>query len=90
MMNGQVFEDDSFTTDGKEILMKTDQAEGITKGRWEGTTLVIDYKLKLINGLTLIKQDKMTLSEDGKILIIVQHYSTEAGDRHTKLILERQ
>jgi hypothetical protein len=80
----------NYTTDGKECTNQGfggSEAKSVTK--WEGESLVMETKGTFGDNAYTMK-DKWTLSEDGKILTIVRHFSSSMGDLDQKLIMEKQ
>jgi len=94
LVKGTVTGEFSFTTDGKETANKAAANEemdsGIDTGAWDGNTLVRTMKAKLKNGLSVTERNRMSLSDDGKTLIIQRHYSTELSEGDLKFVFDRQ
>ena len=88
--NGEFNFASNYTTDGKEC---TNQGFGGSEMKsvlkWDGETLVIDSKGAFGDNAYTMK-DKWTLSEGGKILTILRHFSSGMGDVDQKIVLEKQ
>ena len=80
----------NYTTDGKECTNPgIGGAEAKSTVKWEGDALVLETKGTFGDNAYTMK-DKWTLSEDGKVLTIVRHFTSGMGDLDQKLILEKQ
>jgi hypothetical protein len=79
----------SWTTDGKESSNTLRGGEVKSKLRWEGAVLFMESVMN-VGGNALSLQDKWTLSQDGKTLTMVRHYSGPEGDVDFTYVLERQ
>lgn len=94
LVKGTVTGEFSFTTDGKETANKAAANEeiesGIDTGAWDGNTLVRTLKAKLKTGLSLTERDRMSLSDDGKTLILLRHYSTPLSEGEIKFVFDKQ
>jgi hypothetical protein len=80
----------NYTTDGKECTNQGfggSEAKSVVK--WDGDALLMETKGTFGDNAYTMK-DKWTLSEDGKVLTIVRHFSSGMGDLDQKLILEKQ
>jgi hypothetical protein len=79
-----------YTTDGKEC---TNQGFGGSEAKsvlkWEGDNLMIETKGAFGDNPYTMK-DKWTLSDGGKVLIILRHFSSGMGDMDQKLVFEKQ
>ena len=80
----------NYTTDGKECT-NTGFGGGETKStvKWDGEALLMETKGSFGDNAYTMK-DKWTISEDGKVLTIVRHFSSGMGDLDQKIILEKQ
>jgi hypothetical protein len=80
----------NFTTDGSETKNKTSDAEMTYKARWEGLVMIREAKGKMSNGVSLTRQDRWTLSKDGKELTMRRHSSTDNAEEEVRFVLEKQ
>jgi hypothetical protein len=79
-----------YTTDGKEC---TNQGFGGSEAKsvlkWEGDYLMIDTKGAFGDNPYTMK-DKWALSDGGKVLTILRHFSSGMGEMDQKLVFEKQ
>ena len=86
---GDFTSESKYTTDGKECTnqMFGNPVKSILK--WDGDTLVVSSKGAFQdNEFTVVS--KWTLSADGKILTIDQHFSSSMGEGDSKLLFDKQ
>jgi hypothetical protein len=80
----------NYTTDGKE---STNQgfggSEAKSTARWDGETLLMETKGAFGDNAYTMK-DKLSLSEGGKVLTILRHFSSGMGELDQKLVFEKQ
>ncbi len=80
----------NYTTDGKE---STNQgfggSEAKSTAKWDAETLVVETKGSFGDNAYTMK-DRLSLSEDGKVLTILRHFSSGMGDLDQKIVLEKQ
>lgn len=80
----------NYTTDGKE---STNQgfggSEAKSTAKWDAETLVVETKGSFGDNAYTMK-DKLSLSEDGKVLTILRHFSSGMGELDQKIVLEKQ
>jgi hypothetical protein len=74
-----------YTTDGKESTQEVMGSNAQTTAKWEGDTLVIDFKAE---GRGFRR--KIALSPDGKTMTIAVHHSGDQGERDETVVLEKQ
>lgn len=75
-----------YTTDGKEALQEVMGRMAMTNAKWEGDTLVIEYKSE-----EKPLKRKITLSADGKIMTKVVTHSEGGGEQlEDTLVFEKQ
>lgn len=88
--NGDMQFSANYTTDGKE---STNQGFGGSEmkstANWDGATLVIETKGAFGDNAFSMK-DKWSLSDDGKTLTVLRHFSGGMGDVDQKLLFEKQ
>lgn len=77
----------SFTTDGKECTNFVGNTEVKSVLKWEGAALVMEHKAA---GGEVTLKDRWTLSEDGKTLTLVRHWSGSQGETTQTLVHEKQ
>lgn len=79
-----------YTTDGKECTNKGFQDAPVKSVvKWDGDTLAIESKGQFGDADFTITQ-KLTLSDDGKTLVVAQHIASAMGEIDQKLIFEKQ
>ena len=86
---GEVKNDSTYTTDGKESVNKMAGAEVKSNAAWDGSNLTIKYKRE-VQGMEISFVENWTLAPDGKVLTIVNNLSTPQGDVALKMVLEKQ
>ena len=79
----------SLTTDGKESSNPVRGNEVKSKLKWEGAALWIE-SVTTVDGNTLGLKDKWVLSDDGKTLTWLRHYTTPDGEADATFVLEKQ
>jgi len=80
----------NYTTDGKETSNPGfGGAETKSTAKWDGETLLIDTKGSFGDNAFTMK-DKLTLSEGGKVLTILRHFSSGMGEMDQKMVFEKQ
>jgi hypothetical protein len=80
----------NYTTDGKETTNQGfggSEAKSTTK--WDGETLLMETKGAFGDNPYTMK-DKWSLSEGGKLLIVLRHFSSGMGELDQKLVFEKQ
>jgi len=77
------------TTDGQENTNVVRGNEVKSKITWEGGVLVI-VSVSTIEGANYELKDQWNLSEDGKTITWLRHYSSTQGEADAKYILEKQ
>jgi len=89
---GDMTTDVKFTTDGKEVtnVIKTPNGdiEIKTTGTWDGKDIKTNNKLN-IQGMDITSEERMALSDDGKVLTNTQKISTPQGDFEVSLVFEK-
>ncbi len=78
-----------YTTDGKECSNQFGPGTFKSTLKYEGETLVITSKGEF-NDNEFTMTAKWTISADGKVLTILQHFSSAMGEGDQKLVLEKQ
>jgi hypothetical protein len=79
----------SMTTDGKETVNSLGGADAKITASWEGSGLVISFKLKIQDQDIAIRQ-VATLSPDGKTLTNKAHVSMSLGEMDQTEVYDRQ
>jgi hypothetical protein len=80
----------NYTTDGKECTNQGfggSEAKSVVK--WDGETLLMETKGAFGDNAYTMK-DKWTLSEGGKVLTILRHFSSGMGDVDQRIVLDKQ
>jgi hypothetical protein len=75
------------TTDGKESTFNASGADVTAAAKWDGTTLVVTSSVPVAS---ITYSDRMTLSDDGKVLTSVVRVDTPQGAVDVKVIFEKQ
>jgi len=86
---GEVTTQLNYTTDGKEVMNKTQTGESKGSAQWIGDKLMIESGRE-IQGATLKQKEIWTLSPDGKTLTIDAHVSIPNGEFDVKQVFEKQ
>ncbi|SPE31082.1 conserved exported hypothetical protein [Candidatus Sulfopaludibacter sp. SbA3] len=80
----------SYTTDGKECVNQGfGGSESKSVLKWDSDTLVIDTKGAFGDNAYTMK-DKWSLSEGGKVLTILRHFSGGMGDTDQRIVFDKQ
>ncbi|HEX7598038.1 MAG TPA: hypothetical protein VF518_07470 [Polyangia bacterium] len=80
----------SYTTDGKESTNKGfGEATMKSVAKWDGDVLSIETKGQFGDNEFTMSQ-KVSLSEDGKTMNIVQVFKSSMGDGEAKLVFDKQ
>ena len=88
--NGDLELTSNYTTDGKECTNPGfGGGEMKTTANWDGETLVLDNKGSFGDNAFTMK-DRWSLSDGGKTLTILRHFSSAMGEADQKLIFEKQ
>lgn len=77
----------SFTTDGKECTNFVGNVELKSVLKWEEAALLMEHKAA---GGEVVVRDRWTLSEDGKTLTLVRHWSGSQGETTQTLVHQKQ
>jgi hypothetical protein len=89
---GDMTNDFKFTTDGKEAtnVIKTPNGEIEIKtiGSWDGKDIKTNNKLN-VQGMDISSEERMALSEDGKVLTNTRKISTPQGEFETSMVFEK-
>jgi hypothetical protein len=86
---GDFTSESKYTTDGKECTNEMFGNPFKSTLKWDGETLVINTKGAFQDN-EFIVVSKWTLSTDGKVLTINQHFSSSMGEGDSKLVLDKQ
>jgi hypothetical protein len=90
-IGGREIEDTvTFTTDGGETKNRTFDAELTYKARWEGLIMVREAKGRMSNGVSVTRQDRWSLSKDGKVLTMKRRAFTDTTEEEVRFVLEKQ
>jgi hypothetical protein len=86
---GEFEAESNYTTDGSESTntIRDNPIKSIVK--WDGDALMFDSKARFGENEITIK-DKWTASEDGKVLTVERHFTSQMGEMKQKLIFEKQ
>jgi hypothetical protein len=79
----------NYTTDGKESTNQVFGSESKSTAKWDGETLLMDTKGSF-GDTPFTMKDKFNLSEGGKVLTILRHFSSSMGEADQKLVFEKQ
>ena len=75
------------TTDGTESTFNASGADVKATAKWDGTTLVVVSSVPVAS---ISYNDRMTLSDDGKVLTSVVRVETPGGAVDVKVVFEKQ
>lgn len=76
-----------YTTDGQEVSFEANGAPVKGSAVWDGDSLIVRSKVENV-GLDFT--DRMTLSENNRVLTSVVHIASPQGDVDVTLVFERQ
>jgi hypothetical protein len=80
----------NFTTDGKECTNPGfGGSETKSTLKWEGDSLIVETKGAFGDNAYIMK-DKWALTEQGKVLTVLRHFSSGMGEMDQKLVFEKQ
>jgi hypothetical protein len=79
-----------FTTDGKEATNTTPRGEIKGSMKWDGATLVNEYKTKNPQFGELAIEDRWALSADGKTLTVKGRIRGDFGEVERTMVFEKQ
>jgi hypothetical protein len=79
----------TYTTDGKPVVNKLPTGEAKGSAKWDGSHLVIESSRE-VQGAEIKQKETWTLSDDGKVLTIVNHLTAPQGEFDVKLVLDKQ
>ncbi len=79
----------TYTTDGKECVNKGRMGETKSTLKWDGAALVIESKSEF-QGNPFTITSRWTLSEDGKVLTVSNHFSSSMGEGDSKIVYDKQ
>lgn len=86
---GEVTSDLTYKTDGSESVNKMRGAEVKAVAKWEGNALTVASKRE-VQGMEITQNENWTLSEDGKVLTIVNKINTPQGDFEITVVMDKQ
>jgi hypothetical protein len=87
---GEIEMKGSYTTDGKECTNEGPQGSPIKSTvKWDGDKLAIEAKGQF-GDMDFTMTQKWTLSDDGKILTVAQHFAMQMGEFDQTLVFEKQ
>ena len=86
---GEMTDDFTFTTDGKECANKSPMGEMKSTLKWDGDALVSETKADFQGNAAAITS-RWTLSEDGKTLTEKAHFSSSMGEGDMTMIYDKQ
>jgi hypothetical protein len=80
----------NYTTDGKESTYPgLGGSEAKSTAKWDGETLLMETK-GAFGDTPYSMKDKWSVSEGGKVLTIVRHFSSAMGEADQKLVFDKQ
>ena len=85
---GEMKNESSYTTDGKEATIKMRNREAKVKAKWDGNKLKVNSKSKF-NGNEFTQEETWTLSDDGKTLTIDNAIKAPQGEFTTKSVFTK-
>jgi hypothetical protein len=86
---GERTQDASYKTDGSESVNKSGQGEARSIVKWEANDLTIATRREM-QGMTIEQNEKWTLSENGKVLIVNGVIKSPQGELILKLVMDRK
>ena len=85
---GEMKNESSYTTDGKEATIKMRNREAKVKAKWDGNKLKVNSKSEF-NGNEFTQEETWTLSDDGKTLTIDNAIKAPQGEFTTKSVFTK-
>jgi hypothetical protein len=79
----------NYTTDGKDVTFMTNGAEVNSSAVWDGDAIVVTSKVDTPGGEVQFK-DRMTVSEDGKVMTSLVHITSPLGEVDLTVVFDRQ
>ena len=79
----------AYTTDGKECTNTMRENPSTSVVKWDGDALVFETEGNYA-GTDLKINDRLTMSDDGKVLTLIRHISGGFGEVDQKYVLEKQ
>src|SRR5579863_108276 len=86
---GDQHDTQTYTTDGKQIAFSANGADVKSAITWEGDALLINSKAS-VQGMDIIIQDKISLSDGGKTMTDAIHIASDQGDLDFALVFDKQ
>lgn len=77
-----------FQTDGRYLEQDRGAVNVVRTGRWEGQTLILETKLTR-DGAVSTTREEFSLSEDGKVMTKIVHFSGSHGKRNQNLEFQK-
>jgi hypothetical protein len=74
-----------YRTDGSESINKVGSREVTSRARWDGQVLVISSEQG-----NLAQSERWTLSEDGKVLTLVNRIKSPRGEFEVTVVMDKQ
>ena len=87
--NGETTYDLTYTLDGQESTNTVRGNPLKSTAKWDGDALLIETKLKMQDNDIQIN-DRWTLGEDGKTILIARHLKSPQGEADQKLVMVKQ
>ena len=79
----------NYTTDGKEVTFMANGAEVKSSAVWDGDAIVVNSRVDTPGGELTFK-DRMTVSDQGKVLTSLIHIASPQGEVDLTIVFERQ
>lgn len=86
---GEIKTNIAYMTDGTESKNMVQGQEAISVAKWDGDVLTVKSK-RQVQGMEITFNERWTLSEDGKVLTIVNQLNTPQGDFEIKIVMDKQ
>jgi len=87
---GSAVTEAKWTTDGKESVNSTPRGEVKGSMKWDGDTLVHQYKVNTTQAGEIAIEDRWKLAEEGKVMDVKSKISGGFGEFERKMVLEKQ
>ncbi len=87
--NGDITYDLIYTLDGRESTNTVRGNPIKSTVKWDGDALLIETRLKLQDN-DIQMNDRWTLGEDGKTILIARHFKSAQGEADQKLVMVKQ
>ena len=86
---GEITTDMTYKTDGSESVNKVRGNDVKSVAKWDGAALTVASKRE-VQGMEITQNERWTLSDDGKILTILNKINTPQGEFEITIVMDKQ